>query len=92
MKRKRKEMMENENYRTVIYGLIEEKYSLGAEVRRAYGIASYANATDSGTAEMLASVHDVTSERPRIEELISTCNRLELSPIHLSDVIDDFLM
>ena len=84
--------MEKEIYRTVTYGLIEEKYLLGANARRSYGIAVYADEKNNGAGVAIMSVHDVTADRKGIEKLISTCNRLELSPIHLSDVIDDFLM
>ena len=86
--------MEKEIYRTVTYGLIEENYLLGTNARRSYGIAVYvyADEENNGAGAAIMSVHDVTADRNGIEKLISSCNRLELSPIHLSDVIEDFLM
>ncbi|MBQ8310927.1 MAG: hypothetical protein IJX80_07945 [Clostridia bacterium] len=54
-----------------------------------YGIAAYSNADDPTS--MIASVCNITSERIRLSELVDRCNRLRLSPIHLMDVIEDFL-
>ena len=73
------------------YGLTEEHYSLNADTRIAYGIAAYANADEDGTATIVASIHDITSNKQALAELVSLCNRLELSPIHLYDVVEDFL-
>lgn len=74
----------------VTYGMTEEVYSLGAERRVSYGIAAYADAED-GTATIVASIHDVTADKQALSELVETCNRLELSLLHLDDVIEDFL-
>ena len=43
-----------------------------------------------GADTILASVSDITEDRPTIAALVSRCNRLELSPMHLLDVIEDF--
>ena len=91
MKKELKEMMEKESYRMVTYGLIEENYLLGTNARRSYGIAVYADEENNGAGAAIMSVHDVTADRKGIEKLISTCNCLELSPLHLQDVIEDFL-
>ena len=34
---------------------------------------------------------DLTTDLLSITDLISLCNKLELSPLHLEDVVDDFL-
>lgn len=75
----------------ITYGVTEETYSLSGNIRKAYGIAAYFNYQDDGTATILASVNDITSEREKLEELVQICNRSELSLIHLNDVIEDFL-
>ena len=36
-------------------------------------------------------VEDVTTDRARIEGLIADCNKYSLDPIHLMNVIEDFL-
>ena len=75
----------------VTYGVAEEIYSLGTVVRTSYGIVAYANAEEDGIATIVASVHDVTSDKQALAELASRCNRLELSTVHLTDIVEDFL-
>ncbi len=38
------------------------------------------------------SIHDITSDKDKILLLVELCNRLKLSPLHLRDVVDDFLV
>ena len=75
----------------ITYGVTEEIYSLGHSFRTSYGIAAYADSEEDGTATIVASVHDVTADKQALIELVSLCNRLELSTIHLNDVVEDFL-
>jgi hypothetical protein len=75
----------------ITYGTVTEIYALGNTSRTSYGIAVYAGAIGNGTATVIASVHDVTDEKERIDALVALCNRHRLSPEHLHDVIDDFL-
>ena len=77
--------------KNVTYGVTEEIYSLGRSSRTSYGIAAYADSEMDGTAAIVASVHDVTSDKQALGELVSLCNRLELSIVHLMDVVEDFL-
>ena len=76
----------------VTYGLTEEVYSLGAERRVSYRIAAYADAEEDGTATIIASVHDVTTDKQALLELVELCNRLGLSLMYLNDVVEDFLV
>ena len=75
----------------ITYGMTEEIYTLNGKSRKSYGIAIYSNAEEDGSATILTAVRDITSERERLEDLVQKCNLLELSPIHLDDVIEDFL-
>lgn len=75
----------------ITYGITEEIYSLGTDRRVSYGIAAYANAEEDGTANIVAAVHDITSDKKSLSELILSCNRLGLSTIHLDDAVEDFL-
>lgn len=36
-------------------------------------------------------IYDLSPDREKVENFIDVLNRLEVSPIHLDDVIDDFL-
>lgn len=76
---------------SITYGVTEEVYSLSGNSRRSYGIAVYSNSEIDGTATVLTSVNDISSDREKLEELVEICNRAELSLIHLNDVINDFL-
>ena len=75
----------------VTYAVAEEKYALGEEKRISYGIVAYANAEQDGTATIVASIRDITSNKHRLTKLVDDCNRLELSTVHLHDVVEDFL-
>ena len=37
-------------------------------------------------------IEDISTEKCKIEKLVSLCNELDLSPIHIHDVVDDFLV
>ena len=41
---------------------------------------------------ILKTIPDVSSDRKAIEKLIILCNEESLSPCHLDDVVDDFLL
>lgn len=76
---------------TITYGVVEERYMLSGQSRNAYGIVAYAYADEDGTATVVASAHDVTSDRDRIECLAEKCNRGNLALCHFDDIIEDFL-
>ena len=76
---------------TVTFGITEEKYTLGQQTRISYGIAAYSNSETDGTATIIASVQDISEDREKLLRLVQTCSCLELSVIHLRDVIEDFL-
>lgn len=76
---------------SITYGTVAESYSLGDTVRVSYGIAVYSHAESDGTATVIASVHDVSAEKDRTDDLVSLCNHHHLDPEQLFDVIDDFL-
>lgn len=76
---------------SITYGITEEIYTQGTNSRRAFGIAAYADADEDGTATVVAAVHDITSDRERLESLVAAFNREGLSLVHLYDVVEDFL-
>ena len=65
------------------YTMFEESIS-NPELGRyaAYGIKAVSE----------TSVSDVSLSRPDLSALVQQCNELQLSPLHLSDVIDDYLV
>ena len=78
--------------KNITYAVSEEKYTFGNETRISYGIVAYSNADQDGSKTIVASIRDVTSNKERLVELVNDCNRLELSTVHLTDVIEDFLV
>ena len=75
----------------IVYAIIEEKYNLGNESRISYGISAFSITAEANTATIVASVHDITSNRDQLVQLVDCCNTLELSTKQLVDVVDDFL-
>ena len=74
---------------TTFYGLLTSELSSGQTARTSYGIALCQ--TDAGVPIIIRSVADLTADRERAAALVNRCNRLALSPIHLDDIIEDFL-
>lgn len=75
----------------VVYAITEEKYTLGNESRIAYGIAAYEDAKRNHTAIIVASIHDITSDKEGLSKHVDDCNCLELSIVHLFDSVEDSL-
>lgn len=77
---------------SITYGLTEEIYYLENTSRTSYGIAAYADAEKDGTVTIVTAVYDITDDKQALSELVSRCNRLKLSTVHLNDVVEDFLV
>lgn len=77
---------------TTIYGIIKDTYSIGKFTRVSWGIAVYVSSQADKTFSKIKSIHNITSDKKKIMKLIRQCNRLQLSTIHLDDVIEDFLI
>lgn len=75
---------------TVTYGIVEEKYSIGENTRISYGI-SVTDYESGAEAAVVCLVHDITSDKAKLQELVRKCNSASLSVIHFQDVIEDFL-
>ena len=78
--------------KSITYAISEEKYTLGNQTRTSYGIVAYSCADQDGSKTIVASVRDVTSNKASLAKLVNDCNRLELSTVHLNDVVEDFLL
>lgn len=37
-------------------------------------------------------IKDVSTNKSKVEKLITLCNELDLSPMHIYDVVEDFLV
>lgn len=56
---------------SITYGTVPESYPLGNTSRVSYGVAVYAQADCDGTAAVIASVHDVSAEKDKVDDLVS---------------------
>ncbi len=74
---------------TYQYILIETTYTANGILYSVYGIA-YACLAD-GEAVILKAVPDLSDDRQRVRRLAERCTQLQLSLLHLDDVIEDFL-
>ena len=70
------------------YEIMEEKNVLEGTIWTVYGIAVY----NEENHELIASVRNVSSNKEQITLFVERCNHLQLSPIHLQDAIEDFLL
>lgn len=75
----------------VAYEMIGEVHFIGEHAYLSYGIAAYVDAETSDAKRVIAHVPDVSPNRAMLEPLVQRCNTLGISPIHLVDVVEDFL-
>ena len=69
------------------YEIIEDSFTLESETHIGYGIS--VKDTRNGKCTLF---HDISVNKKDIANLVSLCNELKLDPIHIRDVIDDFLV
>lgn len=55
-----------------------------------YGIQ--ADQVEGERRQCAAKISDICLTRKRVEDLVETCNRLQLDVMHLCDVVDDFIL
>ena len=71
------------------YILIESSYIVNGIRYNTYGIA-HADVSD-GCAVILKAIPDLSPNKERVCRLAELCTKLCLSPMHLADIVDDFL-
>ena len=81
----------NDGMMGITYAIIEEKYDHLNGYRVSYGIAMYSSVKKGKEASLVDSIHDITSDKKKLEKLVADCNRLQLSSVHIVDVVEDFL-
>lgn len=68
------------------YALVEDFH----EKQPVYGLVILLE-DDFNDAIELCRIRNITCDKASLEELIGYCNSLKLSPLHINDVIEDFL-
>ena len=76
---------------TITYGMVEETYTAGENIRVSYGIVAYSDFERDGTATIVASAKDLSNDKQRVKDLVKICNLLKLSLLHFDEVVSDFL-
>ena len=71
------------------YIVAENVYRNGDDTIKSYGVA-VGNESDGETI-ILTSISDISSDIKQIERLVDICNRLRLDPVHIQEVVSDFL-
>ena len=71
------------------YIVVKNEYIDGENTRVSYGVAVIENC--DGTDCVLESISDISSDFGAVETLVNVCNVEELDPIHIEDVVNDFL-
>lgn len=69
------------------YLLLEDDLTFEGNIYRTYGIAVVMS--DKGDRQ---EYHNISKERSAVFDLVKMCNELLLDPIHLKDVVEDFLI
>ena len=69
----------------VKYEVAEGDFKLDDESYRSYGLVVKEDDTT------LKQIDDVSLEKNDVVNLVKLCNKLELSPVHIDDVIEDFM-
>ena len=68
------------------YTVVEEKYTALDREYTGYGIC-----VEEFGSEYVRVFRDISRSREAVEKLVALCNELELDPIHIEDVIYDFV-
>lgn len=71
------------------YILIENNYTVNGVKYTSYGIA-IADVSDEYPI-IIESIPDISHDKERICRLAELCNQMQLSPLHLANVVEDFL-
>lgn len=74
------------------YRITHEERILEGRNYHAYGIAVDLKESDGAAAREIARIDDIAASAETLRPLVELCSRLELSPIHLAEIIDDFIL
>ena len=71
------------------YTINEKTVSINNMSRISYGMDIYDDTY--GRMILLLKIYDISTEKNKVEGLISSCNRLNASPTHIFEIIEDIL-
>lgn len=70
-----------------LYSILEDEYILEGQTHTGFGIII----TSTIANEVVAKIEDITTSKYELYTLVQLCNDLSLDPIHIYDVVEDFL-
>lgn len=76
---------------SIIYEVTEDTYLIDGELKQIYGIAVYSNDKNNAKKTLLKAINNITTDKYKLSQLAKACNSCNLSPIHLKDIVEDFL-
>ena len=74
------------------YRITHEEHTLEGRSYRSYGIAVDLDDGDGAIGQEIARIDDITASAETLRPLVELCSRLELSPVHFAEIIDDFIL
>ena len=73
-----------------VYQVVEERF-YDADIGKYISFGLIVLYTTYGEYREIMKVSDISTDRERVELLADRCRRYQLHPIHLMDVIEDFI-
>lgn len=70
-----------------LYSILEDEYIFKGQAHTGFGIII----TSTTVNEVVAKIEDITTSKYELCTLVQLCNDLSLDPIHIYDVVEDFL-
>ena len=70
-----------------LYSILEDKYIFEGQAHTGFGIVIISTTVN----EVVAKIEDITTSKYELCTLVQLCNDLSLDPIHIHDVVEDFL-
>ena len=70
-----------------LYSILEDEYILEGQAHTGFGIII----TSTISNEVVAKIEDITTSKYKLCTLVQLCNDISLNPIHIYDVVEDFL-
>ena len=67
------------------YQVIESRVEIDGVIYTSYGIGC------ENAGNLLFQINDLSINKDRVSKLVYLCNDLQLDPIHIDDVVEDFL-
>lgn len=69
------------------YRLLEKTQTIEGKELRTYGVSAF-----DSSGKLICEVSDITAVKEKAEYLAKLCEKMKLSPIHLFDVAEDYII